>query len=264
MREFIFFICVCAGFIACKGQDFHYNLESPDQQLKLHKKLNEVSGLVSISDSSIAAVQDEKAVIYFLNPASGEIMDSFDFGKDADFEGLTFYENRFYALRSDGSIYSVSETHEKQKFKFKKEGDFEFEGICLDKNNKRLLVACKAHAKKSKRDYIYIYTFSLDKHAFDEKPLFKIKQDRVHRKFKPSAIGVDPDGFIYVLSSFSKTLLVLSDSGDILQNIQLTKSLFPQAEGLTFNNQGDLFISNEKSKKPADVLVFKRKKSSSD
>ena len=259
MKGLFFLICVCAGLVSCNGQEFDYDLDAPNLQLTLDKELNEISGLVSLSEISIAAVQDEKAVIYYLNPATGRIMGTFDFGKDADFEGLTFYKNWFYVLRSDGSIYKVNETQEKQKFKFKKEGNFEFEGLCLDEEKNRLLVACKSHAKKSKRDYIYVYSFSLDKLRYDEKPLFKIKQDRVNRKFKPSAIGVDPDGSIYILSSVSKTLLVLSEKGVILQNKQLAKSLFPQAEGLTFNDEGDLFISNEKSKMPANMLVFKKR-----
>lgn len=252
-------ILVCAGLVSCKGQEFDYDLDDPKRQLILKKELNEISGLVSLSENTIAAVQDEKALIYYLNSATGEVMDRFDFGKDADFEGLTFYNNWFYVLRSEGSIYKVNETNEKLKFKFKKDGDFEFEGLCLDKDRHRLLVACKSHGKKSKRDYIYIYSFSLDKLRYDEKPLFKIKQDRVNKKFRPSAIAVDSEGSIYILSSFSRTLLVLSENGDILQNRQLTASLFPQAEGLTFNTKGDLFISNEKSEMPATILVFEKK-----
>ncbi len=256
MRRFVqislFFILVSG----CMDQKNLYNLNFPDARLVLSDKLNEISGMVLLSDSVICSVQDEKAVIYFLNANSGGIIKQFDFGKNADYEGITHYKNHFYVLRSDGSIFKVAEKKDAKVYKFKQAKNFDFEGLCLDQTNERLLIACKEHGDKDKKEHFYIYSFSLKTKEYDKKPAFKIRKDEVHVNFKPSGIAIHPNGNIFVLSSFSKTLLVLSPDGVILETIQLSEYVFHQPEGITFNTKGDLFISNEKHKTVPTILKF--------
>ena len=106
--------------------------------------------------------------------------------------------------------------------------------------NNRLLVACKEHGDKDQRGYFFIYAFSLDTKKYVKEPVFKVKRKTVHENFKPSGIAIHPGGNIYILSSFSKTLLVLSSEGSILNNLQLSEYIFHQPEGITFNSDGDL------------------------
>ncbi len=240
------------------GQKFLYNLNFPDHRIELSDKLNEISGMEMLSDSVITAIQDEKAHIFYLDSYSGEIIEQFDFGKNADYEGIAHYKKHFYVLRSDGNIFKVSPKKEAEEYKFKQGKGFDFEGLCLDQLNNRLLVACKMNGIKDKRDHFFIYSFSLESKEYEKKPAFRIKRDEVHKNFKPSAIAIHPNGNLYVLSSFSKTLLVLSANGSILNNIQLSNSIFQQPEGITFNSKGDLFISNEKKETAANILKFKK------
>ncbi len=242
---------------SCAGQQSLYNLNVPDQRFVLSNKLNEISGLVMVSDSVIAVVQDEKAHIYYLKANSGEIIEKFDFGKNADYEGITQHKKHFYVLRSDGNILKVGPKKEAKQYKFENNKGFDFEGLCLDQLNNRLLLACKAHGDRTEKDYFFVYSFSLESKKYDKEPVFRIKRDRVHKRFRPSAIAIHPDGDIYILSSVSKTLLVLSPEGSIQENIQLDESIFPQPEGITFNSSGDLFISNEKKEQDPCILVFK-------
>ncbi len=257
MKSTIKFFAIFLLLTSCVNQKVHYNLDVPDQHFKLSKKLNEISGLVTISDSVIAAVQDEKGVVYYLDANTGTIVDHFKFGKEADYEGITHHKKHFYVLRSDGRIFKIKSSKENKQFKFKQSKGFDFEGLCLDKANNRLLVACKTHGNKAEQDYLFVYSFSLDTDKYDKEPVFRIKRDRVNKRFKPSGIAIHPNGSIYVLSSFSKTLLVLSPEGSILNIVQLSEDLFQQAEGIAFNSKGDLFISNEKNKQDASLLVFK-------
>ena len=238
------------------AQDLQYNLENPTERIELPKKLNEISGLDLFSDSVLVAVQDEKANVYFLSVTTGEITDCFNFGKDGDFEGIAHYKKHFYALRSDGKLYKVEQNKEVKTYDFKNSKNFDFEGLCLDKLNNRLLVACKEHGDKDERDYFFIYAFSLESKTYKKKPVFKIKRDKVHKKFKPSGIAIHPNGNIYVLSSFSKTVCVLSSSGEIIEVTELNKSIFNQPEGITFNSNGDLYISNEKKNNSPTLLKF--------
>ncbi len=246
---------------SCLGQQSLYDLNVPNQRFDLSDKLNEISGLEMLSDSVLIAVQDEKAHIYYLKANSGEIIEKFDFGKNADYEGITHHKKQFYILRSDGSILKVKPKKEAKQYKFKNNKDFDFEGLCMDQLNNRLLVACKTHGLRAERDYFFVYSFSLESKKYDKEPVFRIKRDRIHKRFRPSAITIHPDGNIYILSSVSKTLLVLSPDGSIQENIQLDEAMFPQPEGITFNSRGDLFISNEKKDTAACILVFKNSES---
>ncbi|MFT7592371.1 MAG: hypothetical protein ACI9UJ_002306 [bacterium] len=209
-----------------------------------------------LSDSVVVAIQDEMAHIYYVDLQTGKILDQFDFGKNADFEGVAAHNQYFYVLRSDGTIFKVSQTSVTEQFKFKHNKHFDFEGMCLDESKNRLLVACKEHGDKDKRDHIFIYSFLLDSGTYDKKPSFKIKLEKVHKNFKPSGIAIHPNGNIYVISSFSKTLLVLSPNGDILNHEQLNEYIIHQPEGITFNSNGDLYVSNERTETSANILKF--------
>lgn len=256
MKNTILYIFILYFLTGYTLASFPYKINSPDLQIEISDELNEISGIDMLNDSIIVAVQDEKALIYYLDAFSGEILDEYDFGKNADYEGITNVKKHFYVLRSNGTLFKARPEKETKNYKFKHNKGFDFEGLCLDQLNNRLLVACKTHGDTSKRDHFFIYSFSLETKTYDEKPAFKIKRDQVHRNFKPSAIAIHPDGNIYVLSSYSKTLLVLSKEGSIINKIQLRNDLFQQPEGITFNSKGDLFISNEKNRAVPTILKF--------
>ena len=241
---------------SCTAQNRMYDLQNPSERIELTKPLNEISGITMLEDGNIAAVQDEKAKVYILSAEDGTILNDSKFGKDGDYEGITKCRNHLYVLKSNGSIYKVHKNGDAKEYKFKHNNDFDFEGLCLDKENNRLLVACKEHGNKDKRSHFYIYLFSLESKEYVEKAHFKIRRNAVHSKFKPSGIAIHPNGNIYVLSSFSKTLCVLSKTGAILESTQLNKSIFNQPEGITFNSEGDLFIANEKKNTTPTLLKF--------
>ncbi|UTW67982.1 SdiA-regulated domain-containing protein [bacterium SCSIO 12643] len=260
MQKVIFIVWPVLMAFGCVATKFMYNLDQPDQEMKLSSELNEVSGLEMLSDSAIATIQDEKGNIYFLDIETGKIKDHFDFGKKGDYEGIAHYKNHFYVLRSDGTIFKIKRGKDAKTYEFKDNKDFDFEGLCMDQKNNRLLVACKTHGNKKKRDHFYIYSFSLEDKKYDDKPVFKISKDEVDKDFKPSGISIHPKGHIYILSSYAKKLLVLSRKGEILNRIKLDKSTFHQPEGITFTSKGDLFISNEKNDYTPTLLRFNKNK----
>lgn len=248
-------IITCVLLNSCAQKSLNYNMSFPDVTMKLSEELNEISGLDLVSDSTIVSINDEKAVIYYLDVNSGEIISKFDFGKDQDFEGIAF-NNGFYVLRSNGTITKVKKNKKNKEYKFKGGKHYDFEGITLDSAHNRLLIACKNHYITNQQDYVFIYSFSLNEKVYEQKPLFKISKKKVHQNFMPSGISIHPNGNIYVLSSFSKTLLVLSPNGKILTKTQLNSYIFNQPEGITFNKNGDLFIANEKNGTYPTLLKF--------
>lgn len=259
MQKIILTTSLILLIIGCKNQKFLYNLKLPDQQMELASTLNEISGMEMLSDSLIASVQDEKGEIYFLDINTGNIVDHFGFGKKGDYEGIAHHKKHFYVLRSDGSIFKVKRHKDSKEYPFKNNNNFDFEGLCVDQANNQLLVACKLHGDKKKRDFFYVYAFSLEEKKYEKKPVFKIERNKVDKDFKPSGIAIHPNGNIYILSSFSKSLLVLSPKGEIRNHIYLNESIFHQPEGITFNSNGDLYISNEKKDQSPTILRFKKK-----
>lgn len=252
----ILFFTILIGISGCKERKLKYDFSAFSNSLKLPAKLNEISGLTYLSDNTLGCVQDEKANVYIINSNTGEIESQFDFGSNADFEGLIYCKNHFYVLRSDGELFKIKNEEVVKKYNFKHSNSFDFEGICFDSNNNRLLVACKENGDKDKRNFIYVYGFSLKKNKYLKEPVFKIKKDKIHKNFKSSGIAIHPNGNVFIISSFSKTLLELSPVGEVVNKTQLNSYIFHQPEGITFDSKGDLYISNEKHKTYPTLLKY--------
>jgi uncharacterized secreted protein with C-terminal beta-propeller domain len=94
--------------VGCADQNSNYKLDQPSRSMQLTEQLDEISGLVMLSDSLIGVVQDENGIIYYVASESGKIVDQFEFGKDGDYEGVTFHQGDFYVLKSNGSIVQTS------------------------------------------------------------------------------------------------------------------------------------------------------------
>jgi uncharacterized protein YjiK len=240
-------------FVSCEAQMNRYNLNKPSKYVSLPKVLNEVSGLCYLNDSSLACVQDEQGIIFILDINSGEIEEEIYFKTKGDFEGIAKVGESFFVLESNGTLYQVSGTGER-KFKFPSKG-VEFEGLCYDKHNERLLLACKQD--KGKDRHIKLFAFDLQKKKHIKEPVLKLKKNNVHENFKASGIAIHPNGDIFLVSSVAKSLLQLSSTFDVINVAELNPFIFHQPEGICFNNEGDMFISNEKNDGVANVLNFK-------
>ena len=260
---------------------FPYLLNEPDETIKLPAKLVEISGLSqSGTDTSLCAVQDEKGIIFMVDKETGEIVSKINFWKTGDYEGVEIVGEDAYVVKSTGTIYEVKKmgTAEQTVIKYntflRRENDVE--GLCYDEKNNRLLLACKGRPAtgESLKEYRYrkcIYGFDLERRQLDSMPAYVIALDQIQQfltthpmaqelnkliefftpeksnlTFNPSAIGIHPvSGNIYLTSSVGKVLIVLNPEGEILYMEKLKKKLYPQPEGLTFDEDGTLYISSE-------------------
>ncbi len=247
-------ICLLGVFSGCIKHTTPYDFDFPNEVIRLPNSLNEISGLDMINDTTIACIQDEKGIIFMLNPVTQKVRSKLKFDRSADYEGVAVYKQNFYVLQSNGDILIVNEDGIDQKVKFDGCKTSDFEGLCVDEINNRLLVACKHSCKKKDHNDILIYAVSLKKKKYAKKEVFRLKKKDIHKNFKSSGIAIHPNGNIYVLSSFSKTVLVLSPKGNRIEQFQLNSYIFHQPEGITFSPQGDLYISNEKNKTGATLM----------
>jgi DNA-binding beta-propeller fold protein YncE len=236
------------------------------------KELTEISGLSYIDDKRFACVQDELGKIFIYNIASSSVEKEIPFGTTGDYEGLAVVGETVWVLRADGKLYEVSNinttkpsvkehtTHLTMKQ--------DSEGLCFDKKNNRLLIAIKG-AELSTEDYKGIYAFDLVTKKMDQKPVFKI--DLMNKVFEsngtgkkkkgsinPSGIAIQPiNGDMYITDGRNAKLLITDAAGKIKSLYQLNTNEFAQPEGISFNAAGDLFIANEGTKQPGNILQVK-------
>ncbi len=271
---------------------FPYNLGQPNAIFEMPESLKEISGLgMTADEASLAAVNDEEGIIFLIDKMNGEITKEIEFWGDGDYEGIEIAGNDAYIVKSNGTIYHVTDygtdslrTHKIKSF-LNKENDVE--GLAFDPAENALLVGCKGkiaegeEGQSGAKKAIYrfdlagmvmfnepAYTLTLpDVQAYlghlekDHDNLDKLQDDfsndRKELKFSPSGIAVHPiSKNVYVTSSKGKMLLVLSPAGEILHLQKLGKKKHPQPEGICFGADGTLYIANEGKDDKAKVYKF--------
>lgn len=238
----------------------------------LPEELTEISGLSNIDDQRFACVQDELGKIFIYNTASASIEKEISFGATGDYEGLAVVDKTVWVLRADGKLFEVSNidaskpvTKEYSTHLTIKQDS---EGLCYDKKNNRLLIAIKG-AEIATEDYKGIYAFDLASKKMDQQPVFKI--DLLNEVFEsngsgkkkkgsinPSGISIHPvSGEMYITDGRNSKLLITGATGIIKKLHQLNSKEFSQPEGITFNAAGDLFIANEGTNQPGNIVQIK-------
>jgi uncharacterized protein YjiK len=77
-------------------------------------------------------------------------------------------------------------------------------------------------------------------------------------RFQPSAARIHPVlKKLFILSSASNQLVIADPNGNVEGVYMLAQKSFPQAEGLTFKTNGEMFIANEAVSSKAALLKFR-------
>jgi len=267
----------------------HYNLQKPAASFIMPASLEEISGLSMTPDfNKIVAVQDEDGEVFFINKKTGEVERDYNFYKEGDYEGIEMVGRSAFVVKSNGKIYEVhdigGEHQQTIKFTTPLNKEFDVEGLGYDPKSKCLLMCCKERGdvdilslEKS------IYAFDLQSRTLIEEPIYTLRladfmeylkhNQHIHRYkkvvehfseepddfgFASSGIAVSPrTGNMYILSSKGKMMGVLSQEGKILHVEKLEKEIHGQPEGICFDKDGTLYISNEAKKgKPACIYRF--------
>ncbi len=255
---------------------FTYDLDQPDAKFKLPGRLNEISGLgLSEDGAMLITVNDEQGKLFYLDKNTCMVVREFKFAKWSDYEGVELVDGQVYVVNSSGTLYKVKHPGEKNQhtktYNTSLHRANDVEGLAFDKAGHRLLIACKG--KPGRGDELKgkraIYSFNLDSKELSKEPLFVIDREEIktwrHREktlarqvigyldenladdaFAPSGIAIHPlSGEVYVLSSVGKCLVVLDATGNILRFEPLNPDLHRQPEGICFDEDGTLFISDE-------------------
>lgn len=234
-----------------------YVMPRPQKRF-LEKKVNEISGLFYLQkENAMLAIADNKQKIYRVAP-DGTISHYFeeDFGPVADYEDLIKVDSSIYVLISDGTIVEVSRTDSGlnvKNYPFWSERKNDFETMYYDPSIKSLVILCKFCKEGDNETTPAAYRFDLAGKKFDTTPYYRISsKDVMHTlkdgqaDFKPSAAAIHPvEKRLYILASAGNLLVVTDLKGKVQQVFRLNPTLYPQAEGIAFAPNGDIYIANE-------------------
>ncbi|MDX2249038.1 MAG: SdiA-regulated domain-containing protein [Bacteroidia bacterium] len=268
---------------------FPYNLSQADKKTKLPDELNEVSGLGYWADEQIYMVQDELARVYIFDIKKDSVVKVIPFGETGDFEGIEVLEkNLIITLSTDGILTKISQFEKEipklEKIQTPMTGEYEPEGLGYLPSSRRLLIACKEEPEQKSQqgtEIRNIYYYDIGEEKMGEKPFASIDLSAVGRvmageedteetrewkaefdprkgeSFRPSGIAVHPvTGEIYIIASVGKLLVVLDSALQVKHAKHLSREIFKQPEGICFDPEGNLYISNEGRDGKANVLRF--------
>lgn len=275
-------VCLIAiSGASCKGQQRYdspqgYDLNNPAKSF-MPDLLTEISGIAFKSGKAdkIYAEQDEEGKVYYFTPGDIHLMYT-KFGKKGDYEDIAILGEQVIVLRSDGALFvfpfnqiGKSEAANVQRWdNILPSG--EYEGMYADEKTGQVYVLCKhcADEKTSKNSGGFIFKLSPNG-TLQQSGRFSINVREIEAllnkkkvQFHPSALTKNPKtNEWYIVSSVNK-LLVVADAGWKVKAVYpLAPSLFLQPEGIAFDNQNNMYISNEGDKvTKGTVLKFKYKK----
>lgn len=256
-----------------------YDFNEPNETFVLPNILREISGITTGDDHRLACVQDENGILFQFDLESNEIALQQSFGEDGDYEGLCRVGPFFYVLRSDGILFELKE---QAAIELRAEEDVqeiaemrvnrydlglpiaENEGLCFDEKNNRLLIISRDKSPHTKTNDRLIYAFDLTRKRLLKQPVFTLNpfsgkwNKQANLSFRPSELALHPlTGEIFVLSSKDQALFVFSPQGKIQTIQRFNPTIFAKPEGITFLENGDVYISNEGKDEKPTILFFK-------
>lgn len=240
---------------------------------ELPTELDEISGIAWISHNTLACVQDEHGIIYIYDLDEKSVSKEIPFASNGDYEGIAKNGDDLYVIQSDGLLYEVKNWNATNKIVSSFETGFEasnnIESLTYSNQEKALLTVPKD--KDIKNDYKGIYKIPMASKKVDrDTPLYKIdmnapelkeyRHKKIQKTFSPSEIAVHPiNNDIYILEGKNPKLMILNPEG-VLKNIyKLDEINFPQPEGITFSDTGELYISNEAANDVATIHLVELK-----
>ncbi len=234
--------------------------------------LNEISGIAFEKGKAdrIYAESDGIGKIFYFKLGDKAVKNT-EFKENGDFEDIAISNNQVVMLQSKGVLFTVplSEIGKSQTTNVHKNKDIlpegEYEGMYATDGGE-IYVLCKHCTidKTSKKSSGFIFQLAADG-SVKQTGDFTVNVKHIEEllgvdkiSFHPSAITRNPvSNDWYILSSVNKVLVVADAKWKIRQVYKLDQNLFTQPEGITFDNQNNLYISNEgHAPQPANILKF--------
>ncbi|THU41123.1 SdiA-regulated family protein [Niastella caeni] len=238
-----------------------YNINEP-QKIVMPPSLEEISGIAFNHGNSdtVYAQEDESGKLYYLKPGDKR-SSNFKFGKHGDYEDVQICNNYVIMLRSNGILFTFpfADIHQQEETGNVAEWKDllpkgEYEGMYADEASKLIYVICKQceDEKSSKMAKGYILQLSDDgkitqnnTFSVDVKEIESLTGDK-KINFRPSALAQNPrTKEWYLVSSINKLLVIADSNWKVTAAYKLNPALYIQPEGIAFDKNSNLYISNE-------------------
>jgi uncharacterized protein YjiK len=277
--------CKIPKKLPAQEDSFKYRLNAPDKTFQMPPALDEISGICFTPDGrKLAAIQDETGYMYLIDKQTGSVEEPPTFFMEkGDFEDIAIVGDVAYIVKSKGAVIILTgiasgkpTVEQVDTFLTKKDN---IEGLCYDKQTNSLWFASKG-LKEGNEMFKNVYSFDLNTKQLNPTPLLTITLERLqaflqkqtdlrfdalkedflkemYLKLGPSGIAIHPKtGEIYIISSINKVLMVFNRQNDLLTMVKMDKSVHRQPEGICFDIDGTLYISNEAKGEVAQLHVF--------
>ncbi|MFW0717916.1 SdiA-regulated domain-containing protein [Pedobacter sp. N23S346] len=258
---------------SAKKTDFSYDLTNP-VKYNMPQNLFEISGITfhNGDPKQVFAIQDEDGDLFHLGLEDKQAKYT-KFGGKGDYEDLAILKDQVIILKSNGELHTfpLSKINAPEVTDVIKTKDLvpkaEYEGLAADEKAATVYVLTK-EVKKGKKGETEIFAFKFDQGSYTPAGNFSLAHDKIAEvagaskmNFRPSALAKNPKtGEWYVLSSMNKLLVITDENFKIKSTQALKGNAFNQPEGIAFDKDNNLYISNEGGTLSAgNILMFKSK-----
>jgi len=241
----------------------------PLAQWIMPAELREISGLTLLANGHLLAHDDEIGRIYEIDPKSGIILRRFALTgpPHGDFEGITTAGQDIYLIQSHGVLFKFRQAEDGgdapyERYDTRLGKQCEFEGVAYDADSSWLILPCKKVAAKDLKHEVVIFRVSLPLGPASQLTMLTLRVadlagSNAWKNLSPSDITIDPATGNYVfVAAQEKALVVITPAGALVRSEPLPPG-HDQAEGIAITPDGILIVSDEATKGPADITLYR-------
>lgn len=239
---------------------------APDRQWRLPERLRELSGLAVTPDGRLFGHDDERALVYEIDPASGAVVKTFAVGEplEGDFEGLAVTAaGDFWITTAQGVLYRFREGEADahvgfERFETGLADVCDVEGVAVLAPERSLILACKEHYGREMRGQVALYRwpFAGQAELWRRWPERSVARAAGVRRFRPSALETGAaQERIVMLSAFDGALVELTPAGEVIAARALGSN-HPQAEAAALLPDGALIVGDEGQRAGATLMRY--------
>jgi hypothetical protein len=173
-----------------------------------------------------------------------------------DFEDIQIVGERFFLLSSNGILLEFREGKDGELVAFRAFDTglaraCELEGLTHDASSRSLLLLCKHPYRAAWHRQVVVLAWSLESGRLDPAPRLLLPERRIARltdvdEFHGSAIAIAPEsGDLVLVAGPQRRIIEISPAGELLAGRTLRPRLHRQPEGLAFDADRTLLISDE-------------------
>ncbi|MBO9200671.1 MULTISPECIES: hypothetical protein [Niastella] len=237
-----------------------YNINTP-QKIVMPTSLQEISGIAFYKGNpdTVYAEQDEDGKVFYLKPGDHHAT-VFKFGKHGDYEDIAISNGFVIMLRSNGLLFTFpfTDLHQEESASVVEWKDLlpkgEYEAMYADEASRLIYILCKNCPDENDKKIAKGYILQLNTEGqvsqqgnftVDVKDIDKVLGGK-KIEFRPSALAQNPrTKEWYIVASIGKILVVTDSNWKVTAVYKLNPALYIQPEGIAFDKNSNLYISNE-------------------